>query len=82
MPLGLPTIVACVPKMANDKVLVIFCFHMGFELSELYLHILCDPLSHLIGFDVVATYHRCPLSFIIQMDPQCAYGCRCHFSVI
>jgi len=37
MPLGLPTIVACVPKMANDKVLVIFCFHMGFELNVLCL---------------------------------------------
>ncbi len=33
VPLGLPTIVACVPKLADDKVLVISCFHMGFELS-------------------------------------------------
>jgi len=36
-PLGLPTIVACVPKLADDKVLVISCFHMGFELNVLCL---------------------------------------------
>jgi len=37
VPLGLPTIVPCVPKLANDEVLVIFCFHMGFELNVLCL---------------------------------------------
>jgi len=37
VPLGVPTIVPCVPKLADDKVLIIFCFHMGFELNVLCL---------------------------------------------
>jgi len=37
VPSPFPTIVACLPQLANDKVLVIFCFHMGFELNVLCL---------------------------------------------
>jgi len=37
LPTPLPAVVTCLPKLANDKVLIIFCFLMGFELNVLCL---------------------------------------------